>query len=131
MASNKLLILTGPGGSGKSTVAELLRNKYGFSLIDGDQLDTEFFPKGGQRLPENIENLKRAHLKILREAIKEFKKGKNVNVLNSFLRNKKNDFIVFKPLEFKVQSLIFQFTYFECLKKNFSGPKINFENAIF
>ena len=46
--SPKVILLTGPGGSGKSTVAELISNKFGFTLIDGDNLDTEFFPGGEQ-----------------------------------------------------------------------------------
>jgi len=78
MKNHKVLILTGPGGSGKSTIAKLLSNKYGYVLIDGDQFDTEFFPDGGQWFPENKENLERAHNKIFAETKKEFNSGKNV-----------------------------------------------------
>ena len=80
MENNKILILTGPGGSGKSTVAKLLCSNYGYTLVDGDALDTEYFPKGGQSLPENKTKLIKAHDKILREAKKQFKTGKNIVV---------------------------------------------------
>lgn len=63
--AKKVLILTGPGGAGKTTIAKLLTQKYNFLLIDGDRLDTEFFPNGGQWLPKNTENLAKAHDKIL------------------------------------------------------------------
>jgi adenylate kinase family enzyme len=65
---NKVLLLTGPGGSGKTTISELLVSKYGWARVDGDQLDTEFFPHNGQWLPENTEKLAVAHDKIIREA---------------------------------------------------------------
>lgn len=80
MASNKkVLILSGPGGSGKTTIADLLVEKYDFIKIDGDDLDTEFFPDGKQWLPENSDKLEQAHNKILSEVKKIFNKsGKNV-----------------------------------------------------
>ncbi|MEI6237011.1 MAG: NUDIX domain-containing protein [Candidatus Saccharibacteria bacterium] len=78
MKNNKVLILTGPGGSGKSTIAELLNDKYGYTLIDGDQLDTEFFPDGGQWLPENKLRLANAHDKILTATKKDYLLGKNI-----------------------------------------------------
>ncbi|MBU1166862.1 hypothetical protein KKC60_00440, partial [Patescibacteria group bacterium] len=34
-------------------------------LLDGDHEDTEFFPNGNQWFPENSDNLKKAHIKIL------------------------------------------------------------------
>lgn len=77
---NKVLILTGPGGSGKSTIAKLLVEKCGYIMIDGDQLDTPFFNMGKQWLPENIENLRKAHSKILLETKKIFDQGKNAVV---------------------------------------------------
>jgi len=74
----KVLILTGPGGSGKSVVAQLLVKNYGFKLVDGDNLDTEFFPKGHQWLPESSKNLKSAHDKIFRITKKIYNNGNNV-----------------------------------------------------
>ncbi|MDD5590020.1 MAG: AAA family ATPase [Candidatus Portnoybacteria bacterium] len=75
---NKVLILTGPGGSGKSTIANLLVEKCEFVKIDGDELDGKFFPKGEQWLPKNLNNLRRAHDAILKETKKFFKQGKNI-----------------------------------------------------
>jgi adenylate kinase family enzyme len=82
MKSKKVLILTGPGGAGKTTIANLLSEKAGFIMIDGDNLDTEFFPKGGQWLSENIENLKKAHQKILNAVKVAYGNGKNNVVLD-------------------------------------------------
>lgn len=73
MAGRKIILLTGPGGSGKTTLAEMMVRSYGFALIDGDSLDTEFFPSGGQSLVENRARLLLAHDKILIEATKAFK----------------------------------------------------------
>jgi len=76
----KVLLLTGPGGSGKTTIAELLVKKCGFVFLDGDNLDTEFFPHGDQWLPENTEKLALAHDKILRKARELFDASHSVVV---------------------------------------------------
>jgi adenylate kinase family enzyme len=96
----KVLLLTGPGGSGKTTIAELLAKRHGFGCIDGDDLDSEFFPDGGQWLPENSNRLKLAHEKILAEVIKAFNYGKDDVVLDciifgdyhGFMKQLKNEF---------------------------------------
>ena len=46
--------------------------------LDGDNEDTEFFPNGDQWLPENTENLKMAHEKILRRTKEIAEQGQNV-----------------------------------------------------
>lgn len=90
--TKKVLILTGPGGSGKTTIAELLAKKYNFLLVDGDNLDTEFFPNGEQWLPENTENLEKAHNKIFNIVKKLFNEQEKNIVL---------DYIIFgKYIEF-------------------------------
>ncbi len=76
----KVLILTGPGGAGKSTIAQLLVEQCGFVLLDGDSEDTEFFPDGDQWLPENTEKLRLAHEKILQKVKSLSSQGKNVVV---------------------------------------------------
>ena len=78
----KVLILTGPGGSGKTTMADLLVKRRGFVKVDGDRLDSEFFPEGRHWLPENFKKLKQAHDKIFAEVKKAFKKGENNVVLD-------------------------------------------------
>ncbi|PIY96104.1 MAG: hypothetical protein COY66_05110 [Candidatus Kerfeldbacteria bacterium CG_4_10_14_0_8_um_filter_42_10] len=78
----KVLILTGPGSSGKTAIADLLVKRCDFVKIDGDNLDTEFFPRGGQWFPENFEKLKRAHQKIFKEVRKTFNNGENNVVLD-------------------------------------------------
>src|SRR3989344_9498744 len=81
-SEKKVLILTGPGGSGKTTIADLLIERCGFIKIDGDDLDTEFFPNGGQWFPENSEKLKQAQEKILTEVKKIFNNSENNVVLD-------------------------------------------------
>lgn len=81
-SEKRVLILTGPGGSGKTTVADLLVKECSFVKVDGDNLDTEFFPDGGQWFPENIERLKRAHENIFAEVKKQFNNGENNVVLD-------------------------------------------------
>jgi len=78
MKQNKILLLTGPGGAGKSTIAEILEDKYDYLHIDGDQLDTEYFPNGGHYLPENKEKLQKAHQKIFLETKKATSLGRNI-----------------------------------------------------
>lgn len=63
----KVLILTGPGGTGKTTIAKLLARHCGFTWLDGDREDTEFFPEGKHWLPENSDKLREAHEKILKK----------------------------------------------------------------
>lgn len=89
--NKKVLLLSGPGGSGKTTIAQLLAKKKGYIWLDGDGLDTEFFPHGEQWLPENTGKLLLAHDKILRRARELFDAGHSVVV----------DYIIFgRYLEF-------------------------------
>ncbi len=74
----KVILLTGPGGVGKSTLAELIEKECKYVLLDGDSEDTEFFPKGGQWLPENSDLLRKAHDKILIKAKALYNKGNKV-----------------------------------------------------
>ncbi len=78
----KVLILTGPGGSGKSTIAKLLAERCNYEYLDGDREDTEFFPGSDdyQWSPENSELLQLAHQKILNKTKEFYRKGCNVVV---------------------------------------------------
>jgi len=88
---SKVLLLTGPGGSGKSTIGELIAERCGFVYLDGDREDTEFFPDGDQWLPEHSQLLGKAHEKILRKTRELVDQGKNVVI----------DYIIFgRYLEF-------------------------------
>ena len=61
----RVMLITGAGGSGKSTIASMLAANNDFVYLDGDNEDTEFFPNGNQWLPKNEDLLKKAHEKIL------------------------------------------------------------------
>jgi gluconokinase len=37
-----ILIVTGPAGCGKSTVAKYLSERYGFDYIEGDEVSTKY-----------------------------------------------------------------------------------------
>ena len=76
----KVLILTGPGGAGKSTIAKLVAERCGYEYLDGDREDTEFFPDGDQWLPENTDKLRKAHEKILNKTKALVDQGKSVVV---------------------------------------------------
>ncbi|MFA6254716.1 MAG: AAA family ATPase [Patescibacteria group bacterium] len=80
--SKRVLILTGPGGSGKTTIADLLVKRCGFIKVDGDRLDSEFFPEGLHWLPENFEKLKQAHDKIFAEVKKIYNHSKDKIVID-------------------------------------------------
>ncbi|MFA6428289.1 MAG: AAA family ATPase [Candidatus Buchananbacteria bacterium] len=99
-SEKKILILTGPGGSGKTTIADLLVQSYGFIKIDGDNLDTEFFPNGGQWFLENSEKLKLAHQKIFTEVKKIFNNGKNNIVLDYIIFGNYLEFLEMFKKEF-------------------------------
>ena len=87
-----VVLLTGPAGAGKTTIAKLLTEKNDYHYIDGDHEDTEFFPKGGQRLPENAELLKKAHQKIIDLARGAADEGRNV-VIDYIIFDHHADFI--------------------------------------
>ncbi|MDD5026138.1 MAG: AAA family ATPase [Candidatus Peribacteraceae bacterium] len=76
----KILLLTGPGAAGKSTIAKMIAREKGFAYLDGDNEDTEFFPHGDQWLLQNRHLLEKAHQKILNKIREIFRTGKNVVV---------------------------------------------------
>ena len=77
---SKVILLAGAGGSGKSTIAELISRQHGYELLDGDHEDSEFFPYGGQWLPQNLKSLQKAHRKILSKTKLLVSSGKSVVV---------------------------------------------------
>jgi adenylate kinase family enzyme len=76
----KVLILTGPAGAGKTTISEFLEKRCGYTNVDGDEADAELFPEGKHYKPENAERLRLAHGKIFRMAKESFDSGRSVVV---------------------------------------------------
>jgi len=76
----KVIILTGPGGSGKTAIAKLLKKNLNYTILDGDREDTEFFPKGGQLFKKNFHKLTKAHNKILEKTKALVEKCKKIVV---------------------------------------------------
>jgi len=87
----KVVILAGPGGVGKTTIAELVEKECNYVLLDGDREDTEFFPDGGQWLSENSDKLGKAHDKILNK-VKELVRGGNKVVIDYIIFGRYLDF---------------------------------------
>ncbi|MFA5076795.1 MAG: AAA family ATPase [Patescibacteria group bacterium] len=99
-SGKKMLILAGPGGSGKSTIADLLVERSNFIRVDGDDLDSEFFPDGGHWFPQNLGKLKQAHQKIFIAAKKVFNNGENNVVLDYIIFGDYLDFFEMFRKEF-------------------------------
>ncbi len=72
-----ILIITGPCGVGKTTIAKKIENKFGFKYISGDEIKKEIFPKIRKitNHPKKLEIIKN---KIIEKAIYYFQKGQNV-----------------------------------------------------
>ena len=77
--SAKVLILTGPCGSGKSTIAKLIAKHSNFEVVSGDDIKGKLFPDIGDitEFPEKLEKVKE---QILKNTQEHFNNGKNVIV---------------------------------------------------
>ena len=95
-----VLVLTGPGGSGKTTIAKLVADRCGYFYLDGDNEDTEYFPDGNQWLSENSDNLQKVHEKILNKTKLLVEQGNSVIVDYIVFGRYKEFFEMFKK-EFK------------------------------
>lgn len=93
--NHHILIVTGPAGCGKSTVAQYLANRYGFAYIEGD----EFHPKANidkmaAGVPLNDEDRWDWLILLRDQAIKSLSEGaKGVVVTCSALKKKYRDVI--------------------------------------
>ncbi|KAF2706820.1 carbohydrate kinase [Pleomassaria siparia CBS 279.74] len=111
--NHNILIVTGPAGCGKSTVAQFLATRYGFAYLEGD----DFHPKANiAKMANNIplEDADRWDwLNILRdEALKELDKGaKGVVVTCSALKKKYRDVIRTAQLYANDPNSAVQFVY--------------------
>lgn len=74
----KVLLLLGPAGAGKTTIAELLMERSGFIRLDAEHIDLQFFPDHTQWHPENLHLLQYAHDLILEKALELHNQEKNL-----------------------------------------------------
>ncbi|KAF2622153.1 carbohydrate kinase [Macroventuria anomochaeta] len=90
-----ILIVTGPAGCGKSTIAKVLSNRYGFEYIEGD----EYHPKANidkmaAGIPLNDEDRWDWLILLRDQALQDLKKGaKGVVITCSALKKKYRDVI--------------------------------------
>lgn len=72
-----ILIVTGPCGSGKTTITNLITQSGKFVHISGDDIKNELFPKI-EKINYYPEALERVYIEIFQRAKKHFELGENV-----------------------------------------------------
>lgn len=94
-SNHHILIVTGPAGCGKSTVAQFLAERYGFTYIEGDEFHPEAnIKKMAAGIPLNDEDRWDWLILLRDEALKGLKAGaKGVVVTCSALKKKYRDVI--------------------------------------
>lgn len=71
-----VLIVTGPCGSGKTTITNLIQNNN-FIRISGDDIKNEFFPEI-DNITDYPEALEKVYVEIFQRAKKHFENGENI-----------------------------------------------------
>lgn len=70
MKDNFVLIITGPTGTGKTTLCKMVAEKFGYKYISGDEIKQEIFPglEDIIKYPEKLEVVKNELLKRTKES---------------------------------------------------------------
>lgn len=85
-----VLIITGPCGSGKSTIANLIVQNNNFVLISGDDIKNELFPEI-ENITDYPEALEKVYTEIYHRAWKNFMCDKNIVIDYIVLGQKRID----------------------------------------
>lgn len=72
-----VLIVTGPCGSGKTTITNLIVQNSNFIRISGDDIKNEFFPEI-ENITDYPEGLEKVYFEIFQRAKKHFENGENI-----------------------------------------------------
>jgi adenylate kinase family enzyme len=72
-----VLIVTGPCGSGKTTIANLISQSGKFTYISGDEIKNELFPEI-EKINDYPEALEQVYANIFQSAKRHFRLGENV-----------------------------------------------------
>lgn len=74
-----VLILTGPCGAGKTTIAKMITRELGSVYVDGDDIKNKYFPEI-EHIDQHPKKLQKVKREILKQAKNQFEKGRNVVV---------------------------------------------------
>lgn len=72
-----VLIVTGPCGSGKTTITNLIVKNNDFVRISGDDIKNEFFPEI-ENITDYPEALEKVYTEIFQRTKKHYENGKNI-----------------------------------------------------
>ena len=93
---NKVLLISGVCGSGKTTISKMVEEKLGFARIDGDEIGEKILPKidGCIWKEKNQYHLKKIHEKVIASTKDLLQKGKSVVI--DYVLDKKEEIEMYK-----------------------------------
>ncbi|MBH1940897.1 AAA family ATPase [Mobilitalea sibirica] len=85
-----ILIVTGPCGSGKTTITDIIASTGKFIRISGDEIKDEHFPEI-ERITDYPEALEKVYIEMFQKTKENFELGKNVVIDYIILGQKRID----------------------------------------
>lgn len=80
MKRNFVIVITGPAGSGKTTLAKMVSAFYKCAYISGDEISKKLFPDTYVNIEKNPKDSKIVEKQLLKDVKEIFSKGGNVVV---------------------------------------------------